>query len=299
MKRYVAYLASRAGGDGIIAYGLSDWYDIGPGDPGFCKLTTMGLTATATYFQDLLVMCQAAALLGRNDDATRYAADAHATRATFNKRFFDIEKRQYDKGSQTANAMPLALGIVESEHRAAVLDALVRDIRSRENHITAGDVGFRYVLLALSENGRDDVIFDLLNRTDPPSYGYQLARGATALTEAWDANRKSSHNHFMLGHAEAWFYESLAGIRVDLSQRPPRQIQFRPSPVGDVSWARASYKSVLGECSIHWERQGGRLRATVEVPPGAAAIVHLPGRGGGREPREVAAGRHQFDREID
>jgi alpha-L-rhamnosidase len=41
MQRYVAYLAGRAV-DGIVAYGLGDWYDIGPGGPGFEKNTTLG-----------------------------------------------------------------------------------------------------------------------------------------------------------------------------------------------------------------------------------------------------------------
>ena len=49
----------------------------------------------------------------------------------------------------------------------------------------------------------------------PPSYGAQLAAGATTLTEAWDANPASSQNHCMLGHVEEWFYSGLGGIRLD------------------------------------------------------------------------------------
>ena len=50
----------------------------------------------------------------------------------------------------------------------------------------------------------------MLERTDMPSYGYQLAQGATSLTEAWDANPASSQDHFMLGDAEEWFYRDWA-----------------------------------------------------------------------------------------
>jgi hypothetical protein len=89
-------------------------------------------------------------------------------------------------------------------------------VRAHENHITAGDIGYRYVLAALAEAGRSDVIFDMLLRADTPSYGAQLAAGAT-LTEAWDANPRSSLNHMMLGHAEEWFFRYLAGIRIDLA----------------------------------------------------------------------------------
>jgi len=63
MRRYAQYLATRAR-NGIIDYGLGDWYDIGPGDHGFSKLTSSGVTATAIYYQDLRVLEKVMALAG-------------------------------------------------------------------------------------------------------------------------------------------------------------------------------------------------------------------------------------------
>ena len=124
--------------------------------------------------------------------------------------------------------MPLVVGLAPEGERAHVLDALIADIQAHDNHVTAGDIGFHYVVDALLDGGRSDVLYDMLERTDPPSYGYQLAQGATALTEAWDANPSSSQDHFMLGHAEEWFYRGLGGINVDFSAQPPRQLVLRP-----------------------------------------------------------------------
>jgi hypothetical protein len=87
-------------------------------------------------------------------------------------------------------------------------------------------------------------------RTDSPSYGYQLNNGATALTEAWDANPSSSQDHFMPGHAEEWFYRGLAGIDFDLDREQSLRIWIHPQIVGDTHFASASYKSVLAT-SIH------------------------------------------------
>ncbi len=68
-----------------------------------------------------------------------------------------------------------------------MVDNLVKDIRMTGTiALTAGDIGYRYVLRALgSDAGRSDVIFDMNSRNDVPGYGYQLAQGATALTESW------------------------------------------------------------------------------------------------------------------
>ena len=104
---------------------------------------------------------------------------------------------------------------MDPTNRAAVLDAIVRDIRARSNALTAGDVGYRYLLLALAEGGRSDVIFDMNNQSEKPGYGYQLKKGATSLTEAWNAGRGSSQNHFMLGQIMEWFYHDVAGIGGD------------------------------------------------------------------------------------
>src|SRR6185369_15474302 len=127
---------------------------------------------------------------------TKLAADI---RDAFNRNFFQAQTARYATGSQCANSLPLFLDLVPAEHRAGVLKDVVNDVRSRGNAITAGDVGYRYLLRALADGGRSDVIYAMNNQSEHPGYGYQLKQGATSLTEAWDAGRHSSQNHFMLG----------------------------------------------------------------------------------------------------
>jgi hypothetical protein len=276
MKKYASYLGSKAE-QGIIAYGLGDWFDIGQGEPGVSKLTTLGFTATAIYYQDLTTLAETARVLGKPDDEAEFRKMATDTRDAFNRRFYNSELHTYDKKSQTNYAMPLALGLVPEQDRAAVLDKLVADIRAHENHVTAGDIGFHYLVRALTDNGRSDVLFAMLSRTDAPSYGYQLKKGATALTEAWDANSLDSQNHFMLGHAEEWFYRGLAGIDFDLSRSPEQRLIIQPAVVGDLTSVRATYDSVVGRISSQWTRKDGTLTLTVDVPANLTALVRFPG----------------------
>ena len=132
-------------------------------------------------------MSRAAALLGKDDDARQFSELAEKIRAAFNEKFYDATRRFYATGSQTANSIPLVMGICDPANRAAVLDAIVRDVRQHGNALTAGDVGYRYLLRALADGGRSDVIFDINNQSEKPGYGYQLKMGATSLTEAWNA----------------------------------------------------------------------------------------------------------------
>jgi alpha-L-rhamnosidase len=280
MRAYVKYLESRAT-DGIVAYGLGDWYDIGPGGPGLSKLTTAGVTGTMMLYEDAVAMQRIAALLGHGDEAVSYAALAEREKVAFNTRFWDPANQYYDKGSQTANAMPLALGVVPEDKRAVVLEHVVADIHAHEDHVTTGEVGYPYLLRALMEGGRNDVLMAMMMRKDPPSYGSQLAAGATSLTEAWDANPKSSQDHFMLGGAEEWFYRGLGGIDYDLSRANfAERITIRPRMVEGVSWVRCGYVSPWGKIESDWNREGLVTTMDVTVPANAQATVVVPVRPG-------------------
>lgn len=214
-------------------------------------------------------------MVGRSDESRQWAQKAEEVGTAFNARFFDASGHRYDKGSQTAQAMPLVLGLVPNEEREAVLDALVADIRAHSYHVTAGDIGYHYVVDALLDGGRSDILLKMLERTDSPSYGYQLARGATSLTEAWDANPASSQDHFMLGDAEEWFYRGLGGISVDFSAKGAERLVLRPSVQGDVAWVRCSYRSALGMIESSWQREQGSIEYRFTVPANSTATIEV------------------------
>ena len=277
MKRYVAYLG-RHTTNHIADFGLGDWYDIGPKLPGVAQLTPIALTATAFYQHDTWILSEVAALLGRPDEAKQFSNQAEVIRAAFNETFFNATNATYATGSQTANAIPLVMNLCESSNRVAVVEAIVRDVRSRSNAVSAGDVGYRYLLRALAEGGRSDVIFEMNNQSDKPGYGYQLKLGATTLTEAWNARPGASQNHFMLGQIEEWFYHDLAGIRSDPAGPGFKKIIIAPEPVGDLTWVKASYESIRGKIISDWKHDGKKFTLHVKIPANTTATVYLPAR---------------------
>jgi hypothetical protein len=277
MARYLAYLGTRAQSN-IVSYGLGDWYDIGPRRPGRSQLTPDALPATAYYYEDATILAQVATLLGKTNDARTYASLAQNIRTAFNQRFYNPAAQTYATGSQCANAIPLVMGLCEPTNRPAILAALFQNVRS--HGLTAGDIGYRYLLRALADGGRSDVIFDLNNQSDKPGYGYQLKHGATSLTEAWDAGPSSSQNHFMLGQLMEWFYHDLGGIASDPAGPGFQRILINPQPVGDVTWVRTRYHSIRGLIICDWERFPNRFDLHLTIPPNTTATVFLPARPG-------------------
>jgi hypothetical protein len=275
MQRYIAYLQTKAK-DNILSHGLGDWYDIGPKEPGPSQLTPRGITATAIYYYDLTIAAKTATLLNKPQDATGYTELAVKIRTAYNNKFFNAATKQYGTGSQASNAMSVYMNLVEPRYKDSVVANIVKELKSHNNSLSAGDIGYRYLLRVLDDNGRSDVIYDMNSNDTVPGYGYQLARGATALTESWQAYDNASNNHMMLGHLKEWFYSGLAGIRPASDAIACKQIEIRPQPVGNISSANASYLSPYGKISSDWKKNDTGFTLFTEIPANTTAIIYLP-----------------------
>ena len=137
-------------------------------------------------------------------------------------------------------------------------------------------MGYRYVLRALEAGGASNVIYDMNCLYDKPGYGWQLAHGATALTESWQAYGFVSNNHFMLGHLMEWLFSGLGGIRQAADSFGFRHIVIRPEPVGDVRSAQTTYESSYGQIVADWQDNASAFILRVEVPANSSASVYLP-----------------------
>jgi hypothetical protein len=275
MQRYVAYVTDKAKA-GLAARGLGDWCGRAP------SLETPGdLVATAFYYEDVTSLAQAARLLGKPEDAAQADLLAAQIRAAFNTAFFHPETSQYGTGSQGANAMAVALALVAPENRLAVVANIVADLEKRGYALTVGEVCLPYLLRALGDAGRSDVLFAMTVQSEYPGYAYQLKQGATALCETWNAYPDNAQSQFMLGHIMEWFYRDVAGIRLDPASPGFGHVIIQPTIVGDLTAARASYDSVRGKIVSEWKRDGPRLTLHVIIPPNVTATVVMPTRAPG------------------
>lgn len=275
MEKYVSYLKGKSENH-IIDYGLGDWYDLGPQRPGYAQLTPKALTATAIYFYDVKLMSEIAGVLDMTDKVEKYAAWADEIKEAFNDKFFDPETKIYSTGSQTAISMPLVVGLVEDENREAVVQTLVKSIQNSGKALTAGDVGFNFLVKALRDNGQNQLLFEMNARDDVPGYGYQLKKGATALTESWQALGIVSNNHLMLGHIMEWFYSGLGGIGQTENSVAYKEIRIDPKVVGGIASSRASYETPYGTVLSAWHHSDEKFILEVEIPVNASAQIILP-----------------------
>ena len=130
---------------------------------------------------------------------------------------------------------------------------------------------------SLSEAGRADVAHTIANQTTWPGWGHMLSRGATTLWEHWAfSDNPYSHNHPAFGSVSAWFYEDVAGIRVDPEAVGCDRVIIRPQIAGGLTCAKATYRSIRGRVESAWKLEAGRLHLNVRIPPGITATVYVP-----------------------
>ena len=270
MKRYIDYLASKDSCY-ILKQGLGDWYDYGPGRAGFSQNTPMPLVSTAHYYQWMCNMYVIAKLLGKKEDAERFNTQADNIRQSFNRTFYNPEKKTYGSGSQCSLALPLYLKIVPKEDYQAVLQRLIDDIKAHGTRLTTGDVGNRYLFSVLIENDQRDLLYAMLNHDDVPGYGYQIKKGYTTLTEQWNPDMGASMNHFMMAHIENFLIPDLLGI-----QRTGDLIEIQPHPVGDIIWCKGSTMSANGPVKVEWHINKGVFTMDIDIPEGGFADVYMP-----------------------
>ncbi|GAA6255492.1 glycoside hydrolase family 78 protein [Bacteroides sp. f07] len=297
MRRYVDYLKTRAD-NGILSFGLGDWYDYGDFRAGFSRNTPVPLVATAHYYMTVMYLIEAAKMVGNDFDIRYYSSLADDIRIAFDKRFLNNDTAQYGTGSQCSNALPLFLHMTQDKK---VFMNLLKDIEAHGNRLTTGDVGNRYLIQALARNGRHELIYKMFNHEEAPGYGFQLKFGATTLTEQWNPRQGSSWNHFMMGQIDEWFFNSLAGIRPNAAsgfgnqQNDSRQgyqkFVIAPKPVGDLKFVNSSYETLYGTIVVDWIRKDGTFTLNISVPVNTTAVVYLPGE---KEPKEVQSGTYKF-----
>jgi alpha-L-rhamnosidase len=237
---------------------------------------------SAYYYHLLRLMARNATLLGKESDAQDFSQLADRLVVAFNKTYFNQPTGRYSNGSQTSSVLPLAFGMVPEQDRQRVSEALVRKIEEQnQGHIGTGLIGGQWLMQVLSDNGRPDIAYEIASQKSYPSWGYMVSKGATTIWELWNGDTANpamnSGNHLMLvGDLVTWLYENLAGIRPDPQQPGFKHIIMRPTPVGDLTYVKASHESPYGEIWSDWTLDGYYFSWSVEVPVNTTATVYVP-----------------------
>jgi alpha-L-rhamnosidase len=261
--------------------------------PGYEKWlsdeTPPSLIWTALYYRNLRIVSEIANVLGQSQDTQQYAELAEHIKKAFNDKWLDRKTSHYGSESQTSEILPLALDLVPEEHRPQLIKNIARTItQTDKEHLRVGHAGVIGLIESLTVNGLGETMYDIVNQTTYPGWGYMVTQGATTVWESWGRDwakpggRRREDSMTMLAGVNGFFYRHLAGIEGPDFYGPGfmepgyRKIHVTPYVLGDLKYARASIKTVRGMVSSCWEKSGNSLTLEVTIPVNSVAKVSVP-----------------------
>lgn len=273
-ERYLEMQHKRENEDGVV-----DEFMKGIGDWCYYRTTTpQDFVAACYYYYQHKLMTRFAELLGR--DGEEYAAKTEQLRDYINAKYLNRETGAYSVAKITAQALPLALGLVPADMEKLVAARLNEAVVAAGYLCDFGLVGSKYALRMLVKYGYVDTAYKLATQTKLPSYGYWVEKGHTTPLERWFLGNAphfdggSSANHVFFGDVAAWMQSDIAGINYDETVPGFGHIVIRPHYPEGLEWAEASLRSVRGMIRSSWKREAGKIKLNVTIPINAKATIY-------------------------
>lgn len=254
---------------------LSDW---GQETAGVSPMVPTEFTETCTYYYLARVMAEMAYEYGTRTDVNNYNRLAENIKNSFNKKFYNADTAVYTSvsgggGRQSEQAMPLYYGLVPEGDEQRVADVLAERVKADGYKIKTGEIALKCVFMTLAEYGYNDIVWQMANQTDCPSYGYWVVQGYTTTPEYWDVGA-FSQNHCMMDHIEEWFFTQLAGIRN--TGMAFDTFTIAPYLPADLDHCDITTHTTYGSVRSSWQRTDGNLTYQFSVPSGTTATIVVP-----------------------
>lgn len=358
MKRYVDFIIAKDFDrqSGVLVQenptawsNLGDW--LGPEQ----DRNDNSLLWEAQFINDLQILGKFARVLGKDADAAVFAQLIDKRKQFFSAHYIDPQSGKTIRSSfnqfpatprkagdpvdtQTSYVLPLVYDLLDAKDRTAVerqLAATVqREVRNDKGAVfppyslMTGFIGTAWISKALSDSGRADLAYRLLQQTRYPSWLYPVEQGATTVWERLDSytdtngfganNTMNSFNHYSFGAVGAWMIDHSLGIARDESSPGFQHFFLQPEadPTGGLRFAKGHYDGMYGRIESGWKKAGDKTEYAFAIPANSSATVIIPASGagavlidgkagdtphvkfvkmdGGKAVFEVAAGRYVF-----
>ncbi|EOZ99636.1 Alfa-L-rhamnosidase [Indibacter alkaliphilus LW1] len=317
MQRYVDFLEDKTSGEGILNEGpLGDW--LSPEN----NKNDNTLLWTAYQIYCLEILEKVSEILGSESERGKYHSKWAERRAFFNKTYLNSDGKTIKSGMQTGVMLPLGesaavhqsakgqlvdtqgsyaialdMGAVEEKYKERTLSNFLETIQRKnvddldqnrpEYSLMTGFIGTASIATALSEAGKHETVYRLLQQTSYPSWLYSVVNGATTIWERLNSftiedgfggnNSMNSFNHYSFGAIGAWMINYSLGIQRDLSSPGFQKFVLQPKPDPDevMTWAKGHYDSMYGRIESSWKIEEDSIIYEFSVPTNTEAILKL------------------------
>ena len=289
MKTWVEYMRSRSQENEVPDLWqndrhLGDWLALDNGNiHNPIGKTDMGLLASACYYWSTQTLAKAAKVL-ELEEAEDYQKLTERIHRAFVKYYFTEDGGLKTEKTQTACAFLIHIGLYPKNAKEQLTEDLKDLLEVNGGHLNTGFIGTPVLCPALSENGRNELAYDLLLNEEYPGWLHEVNLGATTVWERWNSldengiisgTGMNSLNHYAYGSIADWMYRYMCGFCPSMGSDVVMTI--RPMPDERFSFVKGAWESVYGTYRSEWtyDKSEG-FKFYIEIPFNANAKIVFP-----------------------
>ena len=264
MEKWLSYIESRSENGLVVreaegGWCLGDWAAIHP------MTLPEPFVNTCLLANFLDKMAEMTAASGGDDTSLRCKAEAR--RAAVQAAYYDPATGSYCAGDKGADALALYAGLARDPRTGENLVARYREL----GYVDCGFLALPMVILLESEKAG--------------CFGYMKKMGATTIWEYMHG--MASHSHPMFGACTKALFQRILGIGQAEGSCAFEKLTLAPILPHGLAWAKGSILTPAGKISVGWQREGDKVRFTVELPAPAPFTC-------GGDTRLLPAGTSEF-----
>lgn len=230
--------------------------------------------ATAYYYKSASLVSKIAQILGKAEDAAKYAQIAEGAKKAY--RYTCTKKGSIVSTRQAEYVRPIAFGLLDAAESQTAANRLAELVARNGYHLNTGFLSTPFLCRVLSEYGHTAAAYKLLLQTESPGWLYPVRHGATTIWESWDGVREDgtvhdSLNHYSYGAISGFLMGDVCGIRLNAGR-----LTIAPKPSKALGYAEAKWDSPIGTIKSKWHYEKDQLVFEITVPANASAEIHLP-----------------------
>ncbi len=303
MTSWVDYITSRSS-ENKVKYlwqndrQLGDWLALDNGNVNNpIGKTDSNFIASAYYFLSADLTAKAAKVIGSERESEFFDLKNNIKLAFINE-YYDVNGHLTIEPTQTACAIVLSYSLYPEGSKEYICDLLKTLLNENNNHLNTGFVGTPLLCKALSDNGLNDLAYQLLLNEDYPGWLYEVNLGATTVWERWNSlledgtisgTDMNSMNHYAYGSIAEWMYRYMCGFNPHMQE--DIKMVIKPMPNNRISEVSGFWSSPYGEYKVSWKFvSDDEILYDIRIPYNANAKVII-----GEKEILLGHGDYKFD----
>ncbi len=229
------------------------------------------------------IVAKAAHVLGLTAEEEKYAK--------LSQEQFDVVKEEYYSKTgrcciKTQTALLLTLKYHLSDNEELTKKQLLKLFENSNHKLKTGFVGTPLMNNILTDNGMNDLAYELLLNEEFPGWLYEVKLGATTVWERWNSLLPdgtisgigmNSMNHYSYGSVMEWMFRHVAGINTKEEYPGVKSLVLEPTFNQKLGHVSACYDSPSGEYKLSWKlTDENHVTVEIDVPFDCSAKLVLP-----------------------